>query len=75
MLLAWSDTFTPGASKKKKTTHDGSPFCEGDQSHLSAVPVLLCSGGKERYVRELYPNMYAARVVCFALLFARPTFT
>lgn len=59
--------------------HDGSPFCEGDLSHLRPVPVLPCSCRKERYVREL-SNMYVAEVVQtpggFSLSHsARPAFT
>lgn len=47
--LEWNDTFSPGGFRN----NDGTPICEVDRSHLSALPVLLCSGGKERYVREL----------------------
>ena len=49
--LEWNDTFSPGGFRN----NDGTPICEVDRSHLSALPLpgLLCSGGKERYVREL----------------------
>lgn len=57
VLSTWSET-----SNQELRNHDGSPFCEGDLSHLRPVPVLLCSCRKERYVREL-SNMYVAEVV------------
>ena len=47
--MEWNDTFSPGGFRN----NDGTPICEVDRSHLSALSVLLCSGGKERYVREL----------------------
>lgn len=40
-------------SHRELQKHDGKPFSEVDQSHLSALLGLPCSGGKERYVREL----------------------
>lgn len=46
-------------SHRELQKHDGHPFCEVDQSHLSALLGLLCSGGKERYVGSYY-NMYVA---------------
>lgn len=49
--MEWEEVSPNRTSGKIK--HDGStPCCEVDRSHLSAEPVLLRCGGKERYVTE-----------------------
>lgn len=46
------------ASGVKRKHHDGKPLREVDHSHLSALPQLLRSGGKERYVRQLLLHIH-----------------
>lgn len=60
-------------SHQELQKHDGNPFCEVDQPHLSALPGLLCAGGKERYVGELLQHVRgcgcnAERAFAFPLL-------